>query len=297
MNTVTSILAATDLSAPARHAAERAARLAREHQAALTLMHVIPAGPLQELRGWLGAGKDAATRIEEESARALASLAGELHGARNVVVRTVCRAGHVLEEIDQEAQACNAEVVVLGARGEGFLRRLAMGTTSERLLRRATRPLLVVRQTPHERYRRVLVGVDLSPWSLHAVQAAMRLAPHARLMLLQSWEVPFEGKLRYAGVDAVAVENYRRKAREDATHQLHALAQAAGLKRGSWDPIILEGDASQRLLEQEQERDADLVVLGKHGRSATEDLLLGSVTKHVLAEGSADVLVSTRHGD
>lgn len=71
MNTVTSILAATHLSAPARHAAERAARLAREHQATLTVMHVIPGGALQELRGWLGTGNGAAARIEDESARAL----------------------------------------------------------------------------------------------------------------------------------------------------------------------------------------------------------------------------------
>jgi len=42
-----------------------------------------------------------------------------------------------------------------------------------------------------------------------------------------------------------------------------------------------------------EEKDCDLVVLGKHGQSATEDLLLGSVSKHVLAEGSTDVLVST----
>ncbi len=32
---------------------------------------------------------------------------------------------------------------------------------------------------------------------------------------------------------------------------------------------------------------------GKHGRSVTEQLLLRSVTKHVLAQGQADVLVST----
>lgn len=296
MSTITSILAATDLSAPARHAAERAARLAHEHQAALTLMHVTSAGVLQELRGWLGAGSDAEARIGDESARALSTLAGELHHARDVVVRPVSSCGHVLDEIDREAQACNADLVVLGARGEGFMRRLAMGTTSERLLRRATCPVLVVRQTPHERYRRVLVGVDLSPWSLDAVQTAMRVAPHARLMLLQSWQVPFEGKLTYAGVEAAAVDRYRRQARDHATHQLHALAQAAGLKSGEWEPLILEGDASRQLLEQEQERDADLVVMGKHGRSAMQDLLLGSVTKHVLAEGSADVLVTTRRG-
>jgi len=44
-------------------------------------------------------------------------------------------------------------------------------------------------------------------------------------------------------------------------------------------------------------RDCDLVVLGKHGRSAAEDLLLGSVTKHVLAEGRSDVLVATLPAD
>jgi nucleotide-binding universal stress UspA family protein len=48
-----------------------------------------------------------------------------------------------------------------------------------------------------------------------------------------------------------------------------------------------------RIVEAELAQDCDLVVLGKHGQSATEELLLGSVTKHVLAEGSADVLVST----
>ncbi|HYN60231.1 MAG TPA: universal stress protein [Rubrivivax sp.] len=46
-------------------------------------------------------------------------------------------------------------------------------------------------------------------------------------------------------------------------------------------------------MEHEQDKDCDLVVLGKHGQSTAEDLLLGSVSKHVLAEGSTDVLVST----
>ena len=52
---------------------------------------------------------------------------------------------------------------------------------------------------------------------------------------------------------------------------------------------------SIRLVELEREHGCDLVVLGKHGVSATQDLLLGSVTRHVLAEGRADVLVSTAH--
>ena len=44
----------------------------------------------------------------------------------------------------------------------------------------------------------------------------------------------------------------------------------------------------------EQEHDCDLVVIGKHGRNAVEELLLGSTTNRVIAEGESDVLVSAR---
>jgi nucleotide-binding universal stress UspA family protein len=53
----------------------------------------------------------------------------------------------------------------------------------------------------------------------------------------------------------------------------------------------VEGDASRCIVQHEQEEDGDLVVLGKHGQSVVEDLLLGSVTLHVLSEGGTDVLV------
>jgi nucleotide-binding universal stress UspA family protein len=212
-----------------------------------------------------------------------------------VMVRTVNRSGAAIDEILREADALNAALLVLGARGQGFLRRLVLGSTAERLLRRTQRPLLVVRQTPHERYRRALLALDFSPWSAHAVAVARQVAPHAHLVLLNAFQVPFEEKLHFAGVDAATIDTYRKQARSQAVQHVHTFAHQAGLKHGDWTPCIVEGDASQRIVEQEQEHDCDLVVLGKHGQSATEDLLLGSVTKHVLAEGSADVLVSTVH--
>lgn len=290
------ILAATDFSAPARHAADRAARLAHETGAPLTLMHVLPGGALQELRQWLGADSEPEQQLREEANQQLGALVRELHATRHVNVRKVQAMGSALEEIGREAQALDAGLVVVGARGAGFLRRLVLGSTSERLLRRTLRPVLVVRQTPHEPYRRVLVALDFSPWSAHAIALARRVAPHARLVLFNAWQVPFESKLHYAGVEAATIERYRQQAGADANQRVRSLAAASGLKPVDWEPCIVEGDASQRILEYEQEKDCDLVVLGKHGQSATEDLLLGSVSKHVLADGSTDVLVSTAHG-
>ncbi len=296
MTALRQILVATDFSASARHAADRAARLAHETGARLDLLHVLPGQALQELRQWLGSGHASERQLEADVEQQLQQQVDELKRARRVDATCTRRSGSVIDEVIAQAEAADAGLLVLGARGQGVLRRLLLGSTAERLLRRTVRPLLVVRQVAHEPYRRVMVGVDFSPWSAQALGLARRVAPHAHLVLLTAFRVPFEEKLHFAGVDAGTIAHYRQQARAEAVQRVHALAQEAGLKTGHWTPCVVEGEASLRIVEQEQEHGCDLVVLGKHGQSAAEDLLLGSVTKHVLAEGSTDVLVSTAQG-
>lgn len=296
MTSLGPILVATDFSAHARHAADRAARLAHETHSPLTLMHVLPGEPLARIREWLGASSDPEQKMRDEAHDMLRSLATEISVRRHIEVEAEDATGSALDEILRVADRLDAQLLVLGARGAGFLRRLVLGTTSERLMRRTARPLLVVRQSPHEAYRRVLVAVDFSPWSREALMLALRVAPHAHVVLLTVFQVPFEEKLHFAGVDAATIELYRNKARAEARQKVHELANEVGLQPRKWEPCVVEGDASMRIVENEQSHDCDLVVLGKHEQSATVDLLLGSVTKHVLAEGNADVLVSTHSG-
>jgi len=64
-----------------------------------------------------------------------------------------------------------------------------------------------------------------------------------------------------------------------------------------WSPsryrvYLHEGDAAPAVVRSAQEWGCDLVALGKHGQGVAEELLLGSVTKHVVAETSCNVLVS-----
>lgn len=59
--------------------------------------------------------------------------------------------------------------------------------------------------------------------------------------------------------------------------------------------VAAHGPAVARILEHAEERDADLIVLGKHGAGMVEELLLGSVTKHVLADARQDVLIAQPH--
>lgn len=294
MATLGPILVATDFSGHARHAATRAARLAHDTHSTLTLMHVLPTQPATKIREWLGASSAPGREMCDQANRQLRQLASELAGVRRVELNIEAAAGPVLDEIVRTAERVDARLLVLGARGVGFLRRLVLGTTSQRLVRRTDRPLLVVRQTAHRPYRRVLVAVDFSPQSRHALTLARRVAPNAKLVILTVFQVPFEGKLRFAGVDDATIEVYRQRAREGARRKLHALAHEAGLSPSQRELCVLEGDAARRIVEQEQSRDCDLVVLAPHGQSAAADLLLGNVTKHVLAEGNVDVLLSTQ---
>ena len=292
----TNLLAATDLSSPARQAADRAAGLARAAGASLRLMHAqsdVVAGQLQQL---LGLGNALEEALVQQTRRELEKLAAELAASHGVAVQPVLVQGAVLDEVTREAAQMNADLVVLGARGAGFLRRFVLGSTAERLLRKSTHPTLVVKQRPHEPYRRVLVAVDFSAWSAPLIGLAQRIAPGAHLVLLTAYGVPFEGKLRYAGVAEATIEAYREETRQAAAQQLHALAVGAGLEPADWTPCIPHADASLAIVEQEQEQACDLIVIGKHGRSMLEELLLGSVTTHVLAESAGDVLVSTATG-
>lgn len=293
MAPLTRILAATDLSAPARHAVDRGFRLAAEHGARYTVLHALTLGLFDDLQGLLG--EDMASLRQHLEAQAHALLAQQLDDPvrnRGITATTRIDAGMPLDAILHEAVATDAELIVLGARGESFLRHALLGSTASRLVRKTVgRPLLVVKQPPHEPYRRLLVPVDFSPASARALAFARRLAPAADIVLLHAYEVPFEGKLAYAGVEDGLIEHLRRKLREECQQRLHHLAGEAGLTAVDYSGLLLHGDPSQQIVAQEQEQDCDLIIMGKHGIGLAEELLLGSVTKHVLSESQGDVLI------
>lgn len=296
------ILAATDLSAPARHAVARAFRIAAGSGAELELLHVVNQGGLDSLRNLLGLQAAAVEdRLLDQAREALASQAAELGLVHGVSAGTHLVSGRVLSAILDQADARDTDLLVVGARGEDYLGRLLLGTTAERLLRRTLRPLLVNKLAAHETFRRALLPLDFSPWSHTALQLARKVAPEAELVLMHAFEAPFEAKLEFAGVDESVLTMYRIAARQQALEQLQTYAAAAGLAAENVSFRVVHGHASNSILTLEQELDCDLIIMGKHGQGVLEELLLGSVTKHILAESSCDVLVAshapTRHSE
>lgn len=250
---------------------------------------------LAELRRlFAGEGEALQERIRLQARQALTDLAQEIGAANGLELGQSLVEGPVPDATIAQAGRASADLLVVGARGTSFMRHWLLGATAERLLRKCPLPILVVKQPPREVYASVLVPVDFSPWSAGALGLALAVAPKAELILLHAYEAPFESKMRFAGVADDLVLRYRETARHEAQARLLELAAAAGIEPGRWRAVIVHGDAAPRILEQEEEQGADLIVLGKHGVGVAEDLLLGSVTKHVLAQARCDVLVAQR---
>jgi nucleotide-binding universal stress UspA family protein len=295
MSSLRSILAATDLSPPSRHAADRAAQLARGSGATLTLVHALSAAALEDLRRWLGHDTETAAMVQADARDRLHEAASELEQRHRIDVAEQLSTGHPVEVVTHSAEELDADLLVTGTRGAGFLRGMVVGATAERIAKRSQRPVLMARQSAHEPYRRVLVPVDFSPWSVAAIDLAVRIAPDASLILMHAIDLPFEGKLRFAGVDDSSIARYRDNARLEAWTQLGEVAARAGLARERIRLATPSGaDPWMLIVQQEQEFDCDLIVIGKQGRNMVGDLLLGSTTRMVMLESHADVLVSVR---
>jgi len=292
MNAPTHLLAATDLSSSSLHAVDRGFQLASQTGARYTILHALGLDALAQLRELLGGDTtDVSRKITDDARDALIRILGDPSRNCGVVAELQLEPGTPASAVPRYAEATDADLILVGAHGKGFLQRSMLGSTASRLLRKSQCPVLVVKEPCRSRYRRVLVAVDFSPESERSIRLARELAAGAELDLLHVFEVPFEVKLRFAGVSQDIIDHYRIEARDQALQQIKRMAKGAGLASADYTAQVMQGDATRQILAHEESADCDLIVMGKHGTHVTEALLLGSVTNHVLAQSRSDVLV------
>ncbi len=283
------LIAATDFSEDSHRASRRAALIAAEQKASLSLLHVMSGPSLDSLRQMFPSPADAEQKLVEDSQRLLTELATELGDACGIAADAVVRIGRVVDEILSESEP--ADLLVLGAHGSNPLRDLILGSTAERLLRKRIRPTLVVKKTPEHSYRRVLIPVDFSPQSAATLSMAMALAPDAQYVIFHAFDIPFEGRLWLAGVPDEQIDVYRQQARQFSLNTLHELIRDTGADPARFEPVVALGEPSPLIISKERQLQPDLIIMGKHGRTAIEELLVGSVARHVLSTAECDVLV------
>lgn len=206
----------------------------------------------------------------EEHPELLVTAEGSLLGPRQA-----------LDEASARAQG-----VVVGSRGFGRVRSTLVGATAYGLTGHARCPVTVVpapAPMPGPQAR-VVVGVDGSPESERAAEAAARWARTwgSTLLVVSSWEQPTTDPwgLSAEGMHSVDEAAAARRERAEQLARHTAESVAASFPNLSVETSAPSGRADESLVEATE--GAALLVLGNRGSGRLSSFLLGSTTRNIL---------------
>jgi nucleotide-binding universal stress UspA family protein len=218
--------------------------------------------------------------IDEQARRTgLSALSGFVPGQVHLVL------GSPHREIVDLARRVQAGLIVVGATesGPGLL-----GSTADRVIRKTSCPVLAVRSGAAFPPARVEIPVDFSPISAHALRRGLELLGQLGVSAEETEALFVVNPLEAGGSLHFTPQQIERFAGE----VLHRIV-AENVPKGGDAPStrVRTGYPRGEILAAINERKADLAVLGTHGRSGFERLMLGSVAVGVLHGAPCNVLV------
>ena len=286
------ILCPIDFSDGSRGALRYASAIAEHFRARMLLMAV--EDPL------LTEALDLATGVvwdPDETKKSLAQFAANVldrSGPNPVEIAYEVAVGKPAQEILRASRDLSADLIVMSTHGLTGMRKLFFGSTTERVLRETTAPVLATPPVDPGPLRlsearallnRMLVPLDLSPQSVRQVQVAKAISealtlPFIALHVVEPVRSPLAAKLQMTHIDL------ERKTRaEEALEEILATVPP----HLHPEALVVYGDPAEEIAKLARDRLAGLVVIGLHG-SPMLGPRMGSVTYRVLCLAPAMVL-------
>lgn len=275
------ILVAIDGSLSSIHALRESFKFAEAEKCWMTAVSVIPPylGDLDTTS--VGNIMASMRRPCDDALTKAACLAEEAR----VMLRTACEEGEAHERIVDLADSDNYDLIVMGRKGRHRLERALVGSVTARVIGYSHRDVLVVPQNSAVGWQKILIATDGSRYSESAMERAIDFAISygGELIILSVVDVPDEFYGESPDVlDSLVVkaQTYAERARQ--------MAEAANIKVQSF---VREAETWQAIIDMADEKKADTIIMGSHGRTGLKRLLMGSVTEKVIGHAPCPVLV------
>jgi nucleotide-binding universal stress UspA family protein len=267
------ILLATDGSEYSQSAIEVAIQVAKQSQARLTVMTMVLLAEDLEM-----VGTHAMRASQEKQAHQRLDAVAKLAAEAGVPCQTLlCYGEEPYREIVDTAEDIEANLIVMGRRGSRGLARLMVGDATARVIGHAHCNVLVVPRAGKLWKNRITLGTDGSDHSEGASAAAINWAEHSQLPL---------------SIVSATVRSHSRERKAEAqaaASKVESVAIARGLR---CEIVVAEGRPEEVITNTAAEKNADLIVVGSHGRSGIARILLGSVSERVIGAATCPVLVA-----
>ncbi|HJR54730.1 MAG TPA: universal stress protein [Gemmatimonadota bacterium] len=272
------VLVATDFSDSGKEAVATAVALAESSEGKLAVVSVAERPPMFPHSFHERHSEDPDELWSRAARRSMTALVKRLR-RKHPGVRGFVRVGTPWREIVELAQELGVDSIVVGSRGLTGIKRLLLGSTAENVVRHAPCPVLVVRDGPLKRIRRVLLPVDWDEGSKAAVRYAVeRAGKDVKLQAIHAIAFPRNIEAEFA--DSLA---------DDAPSSRKLRRFLDGLGAKDVPSKVVLGEPSEAILDAAD--DFDLVVIATRGRKGAARALLGSVAEKIVRRAAGPVLV------
>jgi nucleotide-binding universal stress UspA family protein len=273
-----------------------AVSLAKAFRCSITLLHVLQprdehGGPqTTDALGW---------EISRQEARGfLDRLERDVTLALGQPTDTRLEQGRPAERIVDVAREIEAELIVLGTRGEGEAPAWGVGSTLQGVLS-ATRSSVFVAHSSSTAPKvlalgRVLVPLDGSLRTESVLPAAARIASAhgAEMLLVHVVQEPLPTALLNAAADMDLARQLAGRLESCAKRYLEELQRRLAHEVPSVHTLVARhANARQCLLEVSRKEQVDLIVLSAHGSACDSGRSFGSVTTYLLTQSMVPMLV------
>lgn len=194
--------------------------------------------------------------------------------------------------IVDEAIAKKSTMIIMGRRGRKGFRRLVMGSTTSWTIGHAPCSVLVVPRAAQVEFKSLVVATDGSSYSSAAASEAIGIAKRSGAKLTVLAVVPADiampTDVDFAALAREKIADQEMQAAEKNARAVKEAAQKAGVDASAF---VMTGKPADAIMEIARDKSADLVVVGSHGRTGLDRLLMGSVAQRVIVLTNCAVLV------
>lgn len=271
------LLIATDGSEYSKSALREAINLAKTCSSKLLAISVVKTNPeFEDLVPQVIEKLEKEVREHLESIKKMASKEGI---DCEVIV-------HLSEEPYQDivdvAEKNKVNMIIVGTHGRTGLKRLMMGSVTAKVIGHSPCNVLVVPLHAKVECRNILIATDGSKYSDAAASEAIGIAKRCGSSLIVL-SVAFSDKEITLPEDDEEIILAK-----DTVKKITELAEKEGIKT---EGIVVQGREYEGIIGTAKQKHADLIVVGSHGRTGIERLLMGSVTERVIGHTESAVLV------